>query len=78
MEMVISSPKYRITCPRCERTYEFRADEETKIPPYPDTMAIYCDKCKGFIRTRGIDFDYRKKVKTSTYWKGGFGAWIEK
>lgn len=69
MKIVEESPKYRIKCPSCENTYEFRAEEEYNIYPFPYTKAIYCPKCKKTITTRNYEFDFRKRVKTSTRWR---------
>lgn len=69
MRIVEESPKYRIKCPSCENTYEFRAEEEYNICPFPYTKAIYCPKCKETITTRNYKFDFRKRVKTSTRWR---------
>ena len=69
MRIVEESPKYRIKCPSCENTYEFRAEEEYSIYPFPFTKAIFCPKCKENITTRNYQFDFRTKVKSSTNWR---------
>lgn len=69
MRIVEESPKYRIKCDDCENTYEFRAEEEYSIYPFPFTKAIFCPKCKENITTRNYQFDFRTKVKSSTKWR---------